>query len=119
MVNIVRVEEADQLVDHILGDEGRLEVSASQIKATVDRSKYAMAQTPQVFKRELIIQAYGSDDLDGVTDDAQVVERFGVLPHAVRGDSANIKITTTDDLRLAQSLMKSVRMDQPKDPLLG
>lgn len=112
-------EAGDHLVDSILGDAGRLEVSATEIRATVDRSMYAMAQTPQVFSRELIIKAYARQDLQGVTDDSQVVEMLGVTPHAVQGDPANIKITTTDDLRLAQSLMKSAPPAKPKDPLLG
>ena len=112
-------EGDDELVDGILGDAGRFAVEATPIKATVDRSRYAMAQTPQVFKRELIMRAYASQDLRGVTDDSQVVEGCGVSPHAVQGDPANIKITTVDDLRLAHSLMKSAPPSKPKDPLLG
>ena len=112
-------EGGDHLVDSILGGAGRLEVPATEIRATVDRSKYVMAQTPQVFKRELILEAYAGRDLQGVTDDSQVVEALGVAPHAIQGDPANIKITTMQDLRLAHALIESTPPAKPKDPLVG
>lgn len=112
-------EGEDIVVDAILSGAGRLEVPAKEITGTVDRGCYAMAQTPQVFRRETITQAYASADLEGVTDDAQVVERAGGRVHAVPGDATNIKITTMQDLRLAASLLGLVSTRRPKDPLLG
>ena len=44
-----------------------------------------MAQTPQVFRRSLIMEAYASQDLRGVTDDSQVVEGFGVTRTLLKG----------------------------------
>ena len=112
-------EGEDMVVDAILSGAGRLEVPANAIMGTVDRARYVMAQTPQVFARETIIQAYEATELDGVTDDAQVVERAGGTVHVVPGDPTNIKITTTQDLRLASSLLGLAGKRRPKDPLLG
>ncbi|MEE2908239.1 MAG: IspD/TarI family cytidylyltransferase [Planctomycetota bacterium] len=112
-------EGEDLVVDAILSGAGRMEVPANAIMGTVDRARFVMAQTPQVFTREVIVQAYAATELDGVTDDAQVVERAGGSVHVVAGDATNIKITTTQDLRLASSLLGLAGPRRPKDPLLG
>ncbi|MDG2423078.1 MAG: IspD/TarI family cytidylyltransferase [Phycisphaerales bacterium] len=112
-------EGEDLVVDSILDGAGRMQVPASPVTGTVDRDRYAMAQTPQVFRREIIIEAYQGAQLDGATDDAQVVERAGGQVHTVPGDATNIKITTTDDLQLAKALLGLHEARRPRDPLLG
>jgi 2-C-methyl-D-erythritol 4-phosphate cytidylyltransferase len=62
-------------------------------------------QTPQVFTRELIMRAYAKGDLDGVTDDASVVERLGVEVVVVEGDPRNLKITVPEDLELLRTML--------------
>jgi 2-C-methyl-D-erythritol 4-phosphate cytidylyltransferase len=71
----------------------------------VDRDLFRIIQTPQVFLSTLIKQAYDQDDHEGFTDDATVLESMGVTIRLVEGDPENIKITTLQDLMLAEALM--------------
>jgi 2-C-methyl-D-erythritol 4-phosphate cytidylyltransferase len=72
------------------------------VKKTLPRSRIFRAQTPQVFKRELIKKAYAAGITAGVTDDAGLVERVGGKVKIVTGSYRNIKITTKEDLKLAE-----------------
>ena len=71
----------------------------------VDRSRIYGAQTPQIFKSELLKAAYtqGYDTL--FTDDASVAERYGIRLSFTEGERYNIKITTPEDLALANALL--------------
>lgn len=74
------------------------------VGATVDRDALWAAQTPQVFRTELLRRAY--EALDGeVTDDAGAVERLGHSVRIVPGDPYNIKLTTREDLDVARTLV--------------
>jgi 2-C-methyl-D-erythritol 4-phosphate cytidylyltransferase len=77
-----------------------------QITATVDRDALWAAQTPQVFRRELLIEAYAKRGGTDATDDAQLVERLGHAVTVVPCSAMNLKITTRDDLRLAEQVLK-------------
>jgi len=77
-----------------------------QIEATIDRQQLWAAQTPQVFRRELLIKAYAARAGKPVTDDASLVEQLGEPVTVVAGSPLNIKITTRDDLRLAEQILK-------------
>ena len=76
------------------------------ITATVDRAGLWEAQTPQVFRRSLLIEAYAKRGREAVTDDAQLIERLGKPVTVVPCSSLNIKITTRDDLKLAEQVLK-------------
>lgn len=71
---------------------------------TVDRTSLWHAQTPQAFKCRLIKEAHERARRDGVTgtDDASLVERLGRKVHLIPGRIFNIKITTPEDLELAE-----------------
>jgi 2-C-methyl-D-erythritol 4-phosphate cytidylyltransferase len=75
------------------------------VKKTLDRSRIFRAQTPQVFKRELIKKAYAAGVTGGATDDAGLVERVGGKVKIVAGSYRNIKITTKEDLKMAGVLI--------------
>ena len=81
--------------------------SDSQATHVPDRASYWLAQTPQVFRRDLIIQAYASwpPGKTEPTDDAQVVEVHGQRAALVRSGPENIKITTPEDLKLVESIL--------------
>jgi 2-C-methyl-D-erythritol 4-phosphate cytidylyltransferase len=84
------------------------------IEATVDRAGLWAAQTPQVFRRDLLLEAYAKRDGFHATDDAQLVERVGHAATVVHGSPLNFKITTKDDLRLAEATLKV--LPKPKLP---
>ncbi len=81
--------------------------SRLEIINTVPRHDLWMAQTPQGFKRDLIVNAYDKvkDTNEEFTDDAEVVEKAGYTVGIVSGSYDNIKITTREDLKLAELLL--------------
>lgn len=88
------------------------------IESTLDRRGRYVAQTPQVFKREWIVDAYArltSTNADP-TDDAQVLEEAGYKVTIVESDSSNLKITRQSDLKLADAIIKSLPRPKPKGP---
>jgi 2-C-methyl-D-erythritol 4-phosphate cytidylyltransferase len=74
----------------------------------VDRATFKLIQTPQIFTTELIKAAYASQEDAGLTDDASVAERAGHKVHLYEGTYENIKITTREDLVIAESLLKQM-----------
>lgn len=82
---------------------------AKVIDKTVPRVSLFEAQTPQVFRKEMLLDAYaGIGEIEGeVTDDAELVERFGQAISVVVSSSANLKITTRADIALAAAILKS------------
>jgi 2-C-methyl-D-erythritol 4-phosphate cytidylyltransferase len=81
------------------------------VARTVPRDGLWRAQTPQGFPRELIVRAHARAKADGVigTDDAFLVERLGGTVRLVAGDPRNMKVTTADDLALAEVLAGTIR----------
>lgn len=80
-------------------------VSQGRITGTVDRLNLWQAQTPQVFRREIIQAAYEVRHPDKTSDDAQLVERTGRRVAIVAGSPKNFKITTPADLELAKGVL--------------
>jgi 2-C-methyl-D-erythritol 4-phosphate cytidylyltransferase len=79
------------------------------VQETVSRKGLWLAQTPQVFRRDWLVEAYAKRPQAGadVTDDAQLVEAAGHLVYLVQGSTTNIKITAREDLALAEAILKS------------
>lgn len=75
------------------------------IKRTLDRTKIFRAQTPQVFRRDIIKKAYARSGCAAATDDAGLVETLGVKVKIFEGSYRNIKITTGEDLKMAETLL--------------
>ena len=71
----------------------------------IDRSKIKQVQTPQVFNYEVLEKAYQLKYSEIFTDDASVVEKYGVNIHLVQGETSNIKITTPFDLEIANIIL--------------
>jgi len=76
---------------------------------TLDRDNLWEIQTPQVFKKELILEAYKKFGNTEVSDDAMLVEKLGVEVRVVRGSYNNIKITTREDLVIAEAIAKEYK----------
>lgn len=81
-----------------------------RIARTISRDSLWMAQTPQGFRKEVLLRAYDAlaETGEEVTDDAQAVEKLGYPVEIVPGSPSNIKITTSEDLRLAAALLQLV-----------
>jgi 2-C-methyl-D-erythritol 4-phosphate cytidylyltransferase len=71
----------------------------------VDRSKFRLIQTPQTFQVKLIKDAYQMKEDPSMTDDASVAEHAGHVISLFEGSYENIKITTPEDLVIAEALM--------------
>jgi 2-C-methyl-D-erythritol 4-phosphate cytidylyltransferase len=87
------------------------QAGARVIVRTIPRDRLWRAQTPQGFPRELLERAHREGRAAGVhgTDDAALVERLGVEVRLVPGSERNIKVTTAEDLKLAEALSRSER----------
>lgn len=77
------------------------------IQATPDRSRLWAAQTPQIFAFDIALRAYQEAARQGWrgTDDASLVERIHVPVRMVAGSPSNIKVTTPEDLEVAEALL--------------
>src|SRR5262249_4389391 len=74
-------------------------VAGGAIVETVSRDGLWEAQTPQVFRRDILLKAYAQRGGFAATDDAQLVERSGQKVTIVPGSTINLKITVREDLR--------------------
>ena len=80
------------------------EAEDGRVVRTLDRSRLWLAQTPQVFRYDLLVDAHKRMERD-VTDDAALVETMGIEVRLFEGSSRNLKVTTPEDLRLAEALL--------------
>ena len=87
----------------------QVDAESNRITATVPRAGVWQAQTPQVFRRDWLVEAYAKRASLGVpiTDDAQLIEALGHAVVVVPGAPVNFKITTKDDLELADAVLKA------------
>jgi 2-C-methyl-D-erythritol 4-phosphate cytidylyltransferase len=82
------------------------------VARTLERSRLWAVQTPQVFRRAALERALieaSDDELGRATDDAWLVERTGGAVRILGSDPGNMKITTPEDLRIAELLLAEVR----------
>lgn len=73
----------------------------------IDRNKVMLVQTPQAFHSKIILSAYQIDYKDWFTDEATVVEAFGLKVSLVEGEENNIKITRPVDMLIAENLLRN------------
>ena len=95
-----------------LNDTVKEVVEDHRITKTVARDRLWRAQTPQGFPRDMLEAAYAkraSGETAVPTDDAEVCERAGFVVEVVTDSPYNVKITTTDDFRLAEALAREPR----------
>lgn len=81
------------------------------INYTPDRDLLWRVQTPQVFRKALLIEAHEKARLDSINapDDATLVEKLGVPVKLVMGSYKNVKLTTPEDLSFAETLLNDIR----------
>ncbi|AWM38611.1 2-C-methyl-D-erythritol 4-phosphate cytidylyltransferase [Gemmata obscuriglobus] len=87
----------------------QVEPETNRITGTVPRAGVWQAQTPQVFRRDWLAEAYAARGrlTVPITDDAQLIEALGHSVVVVPGSPLNFKITTRDDLELADAVLKA------------
>jgi 2-C-methyl-D-erythritol 4-phosphate cytidylyltransferase len=81
------------------------------IEKTLDRSKLCVVQTPQGFKRDIIVTSYKKAKKEGITgtDDASIVEAAGYVVKVVEGEEMNMKITSKFDRKLAEVILSELQ----------
>ncbi|MBI3462264.1 MAG: 2-C-methyl-D-erythritol 4-phosphate cytidylyltransferase, partial [Planctomycetes bacterium] len=96
----------------LVDDDGR-------VLSTPDRAMLRAVQTPQVFRRDLLLKAYANRARVGksVTDDSQLVEATGTKVTLVEGPVTNIKITTKHDLILAKAILEAMPKPKVQGPI--
>ncbi len=72
----------------------------------IERNSIKLVQTPQTFHSKILLPAFKIDFKDKFTDEATVVEAFGLKVHLVEGEENNIKITKPTDLMIAEKLLE-------------
>jgi len=80
--------------------------SNNYVTTTLDRNRLFEVQTPQVFKKSLILKAHSKFKYLDVTDDAELVEKLGAKVKIIQGSYFNIKITTPEDLIFAKTIAR-------------
>ena len=91
----------------------------SRIEETMPRENVWEAQTPQVFRRDWLLEAYAQRAGYPATDDSELVERAGHPVTVVNGSPVNLKITNKEDLRLAEQAIRALpkpKLDRPSHP---
>ena len=83
---------------------GKDESGAQRVAGTEDRSQLWLAQTPQMFRCGLLMEAL-KQARAAVTDEASAVEQMGLRPRLVAGSRENIKITFAEDLKIAEAIL--------------
>ncbi|MBF0370189.1 MAG: 2-C-methyl-D-erythritol 4-phosphate cytidylyltransferase [Magnetococcales bacterium] len=102
-------KESDALIAAIPAQDTVKQVNAEgAIEKTLDRSTLWLAQTPQIFRYRLIMDAHEQARRDHYTgtDDASLLERLGIQPKVVTGDARNLKITRPEERHLAEFLLQ-------------
>jgi len=87
-------------------------ITESGRSACVDRSKYHLVQTPQIFWQKDLKPVYQANDEPRFTDDATVMEIAGHSIHLIDGSYANIKVTTPEDWAIAERILSQSAISQ-------
>ncbi len=74
----------------------------------LDRNAVKLVQTPQTFHSKILLTAFKIDYKDKFTDEATVVETFGIKINLIEGEENNIKITTPGDMFIAEQIIKGI-----------
>jgi 2-C-methyl-D-erythritol 4-phosphate cytidylyltransferase len=88
-----------------IASKDSVRILTSEGNEAVDRNQVRLIQTPQTFHSKILLPAFQIDYKDKFTDEATVVEAFGIKITLVEGEEANIKLTLPVDMVLAEKLM--------------
>lgn len=74
--------------------------------APIHRDQLRIIQTPQTFRSDILLSAFQQAHSDAFTDEATVVEAHGAPVYLIEGERSNIKVTTPEDMVIAEALLK-------------
>lgn len=100
-------EEAGGLLAVPVSDTVKRASRDLRVAGTEPRDHLWLAQTPQMFRYRLLIEALRKADPEVVTDEAHAIESFGFKPRLVMGETRNLKVTFPEDLELAERMLQA------------
>ena len=108
LIRVVRAEGAGIVA---VPEKNTIKIAAEDgtVAATPPRQTLWQVQTPQGFRKEILLEANRRAEADGFlgTDDASLVERIGVPVRIVQGEYSNIKVTTPEDMVVAEAILRN------------
>ena len=105
MIDALAADEVGGILGVPVADTLKRADVADRIQTTEPREHLWQAQTPQMFRHGLLLQALSRTAK--LTDEAGAVEALGLKPKLVQGSTANLKVTYPEDLQLAQTILTS------------
>jgi 2-C-methyl-D-erythritol 4-phosphate cytidylyltransferase len=107
LISEVGDDEAGGLLAMPVADTLKRDDGAGRACSTESRAGLWQAQTPQMFRYELLVEALRRAGPDAVTDEAGAIEHIGLKPKLVTGESRNFKITYREDVELAALILRA------------
>ena len=95
----------------VIGTKDSVRLITLASNEIIDRAKIKLVQTPQTFHSKILLPAFNIDFKDKFTDEASVVEAFGIKIALVEGEEGNTKITTQLDLLIAEKIIEMQNTD--------
>ncbi len=108
LIVTLRAEETGGLLAMPVVDTLKRADAAAYVLQTEVRENLWQAQTPQTFRYRVLLEALRKIDPAAATDEASAIERLGLRPKLVMGDSRNLKVTYPQDLAMAEVILKSM-----------
>ena len=105
MLDELATDEVGGILGVPVADTLKRADAAGRIQATEPREQLWQAQTPQMFRHGLLLQALGRTAK--LSDEAGAIEAMGLQPKLVQGSGTNLKVTYPEDLQLAQTILAS------------
>jgi len=90
----------------VITSKDSVRLLTSEGHVALDRDTVKLVQTPQTFHSKILLTAFKIDHKDKFTDEATVVEAFGIKVNLIEGEENNIKITTPGDMFIAEQIIK-------------
>jgi 2-C-methyl-D-erythritol 4-phosphate cytidylyltransferase len=102
----------DAAVEHgtaipVVPSKDSVRILSGEENNAIERERVVLVQTPQTFHSGIIQPAFNIDHKEKFTDEASVVEAYGLKLHLVNGEETNIKITVPSDLALAEAILRT------------
>ena len=107
LISALRDEQTGGLLALPVVDTLKRGDADAYVVRTEPREHLWQAQTPQMFRYRLLLEALHTIDPAHATDEARAVEQLGLRPKLVMGDTRNLKVTYPQDLELAEAILKS------------